>query len=182
MFIFSKRLVKIEEFYFKDYKMSSMCEYMELSLQGRKETIMDKQKELAVKVMELANKITGWNFQMEDDGNFYYVMTTVTDLKRKNRMAVYYTVGKQYALLTVFSPSKEYNEALVYEEVKALPYKNAILSNYGVYATAFRNEGVYFNSILPLDVLENRTSSIVGAVMVELLDAMTEAINPRSRN
>lgn len=154
----------------------------EHSRKGGKENIMNRQKELAVKVMKLANEVTGWNFSMEQDGDSYYVITTVTDLARKNRMAICYTIRERYALLTVFCPYKEYDEALVDMKVNMLPCKNEILHKYGVFATTFRKTGLYFNSPLPLDVLENETSSIVGAVTVELLDAVTEVINHRNRN
>lgn len=142
---------------------------------------MNRQKELAVKVMKLANDFTGWNFSMEQDGDSCYVITTVTDLARKNRMAVYYTIRERYALLTVFCPYKEYDEALVDMKVEMLPYKNEIFYKYGAYATTFRKTGIYFNSPLPLDVLENETSSIVGAVTVELLDAVMEVISHSNR-
>lgn len=142
---------------------------------------MNKQKELAVKVMEHANAFTGWNFQMEQDGDSYYVITTVSCLTEKNRMAIYYTIRERYALLTVFSPDKGYDEKLVDMEIKLLPYKNAILHKYGAFATTFRDTGIYFNSLLPLDVLENETNSIVGAVAVELLDAVQEVVNYSNR-
>ena len=149
---------------------------------GRKENIMDRQKELAEKVVKLAKDFTGWNFSMEQDGDSCYVITTVTDLARKNRITIYYTIREQYALLTVFCPYKGYNEALVGMEVNMLPYKNEIFYKYGVFATTFRETGIYFNSPFPLDVLENETSSIVGAVTADLLGAVMDVINYGNRN
>ena len=42
---------------------------------------MNRQKELAVKVMELVNEFTHWNFQMMQEGSIYLVGTTLCSQK-----------------------------------------------------------------------------------------------------
>ena len=46
---------------------------------------MNRQKELAVKVMELVNEFTHWNFQMMQEGSIYLVGTTGNECLLQNR-------------------------------------------------------------------------------------------------
>ena len=57
---------------------------------------MGRQKELAIKVMELVNEFTHWNFQMIQEGNIYLVGTTLYNQKGQE-MNVYYKIVDEKA-------------------------------------------------------------------------------------
>ena len=131
---------------------------------------MNKQKELAVKVMELANAFTGWNFQMEQEDNFYLVGTTLSNQKGQE-MTVYYLIGENWAELQVISTNNEYNLKFLKKKI------NEIALNYPVYAMGVGEDSISIKSPMLLDVLDRDMAVIIRKRMVDMMQAMTDIIN-----
>lgn len=131
---------------------------------------MNKQKELAVKVMELANEFTGWNFQMEKEGNAYHVGTTLQNQKGQN-MVIDYLIGEKEAQLTVHSPNCRYDDCYVGERINAIPL------DYPVYAVGMGKNSFSINTPMSTEVLESQIGTIVMQRMADMVGAVTDIIN-----
>lgn len=120
---------------------------------------MGRQKELAVKVMELVNEFTHWNFQMIQEGNIYLVGTTLYNQKGQE-MNVYYKIVDEKAQLDVFVSKLEYGCDFVNKKVKELAQK-FIVGMVGV------NGGMLIlESMMPLQFFESNMHVIVMERMI----------------
>lgn len=131
---------------------------------------MNKQKEFAIKVMELANAFTGWNFQMEQEENFYLVGTTLPNQIGQN-MAVCYQIWKEDVQLTVLSLNSGYDESYVRERILAIP------QGISVYFEGMGEEGFTVNSLMPIGELDSQTGTIVMERMADMIQAMIDITN-----
>ncbi len=131
---------------------------------------MNKQKELAVKVMELANALTQWDFEMKQENNTYLVGTTLQNQKGQN-MTICYQIGKENTQLTVFSSNCRYDDVLVSEKINAIPLALP------VYGLAFGKTDLSINSPMSTDLLDSQMGTIVMRRMPDMIGAMTDIIN-----
>mgnify|MGYP006972691524 CR=1 FL=1 len=131
---------------------------------------MDRQKELAVKVMELVNEFTHWNFQMIQEGNIYLVGTTLYNQKGQE-INVYYKIVDEKAQLDVFVSKFEYDCDFVYKKIKELAQK-FIVGMVGV-----NGEMLILESMMPLQFFESNMHIIVMKRMTDMLETMTEIVN-----
>ena len=131
---------------------------------------MNRQKELAAKVMKLANDFTGWNFQMHKDGSIYYVETELHNQKGQN-MKIYYLIGKENAQLMVLSTDGRYDGRYAGERIEAMPL------GYSAYSMEMGAYSLAINSSIPIDVLDSQMGTIVMKRMTDMAEAMTDIIN-----
>ncbi len=131
---------------------------------------MSKQKELAMKVMGIANEFTHWNFQMEQEGNIYLVGTTLSNQKGQE-LTIYYLIGEEEAQLTVISPNCRYDDCNINEKVHAIPLE------YPVYVVAMGNISLSLNSPMPIGVLDSQMGTIVLKRMPDMIQAMTDIVD-----
>lgn len=131
---------------------------------------MGRQKELAIKVMELVNEFTHWNFQMIQEGNIYLVGTTLYNQKGQE-MNVYYKIVDEKAQLDVFVSKFEYDCDFVRKKVKELAQK-FIVGMVGV-----NGEMLILESMMPLQFFESNMHIIVMKRMTDMLETMTEIVN-----
>lgn len=131
---------------------------------------MNKQKELAVKVMELANAFTGWNFQMEQEENLYLVGTTLSNQKGQE-MTIYYLIGENWAELQVISTNNQYDLQFLEKKI------NEIALNYPVYAMGLGEDSISIKSPMLLEVLDRNMAVIIRKRMVDMLQTMTDVLN-----
>ena len=136
---------------------------------------MNKQKEIAVKVMELANEFAGWNFQMEKEGNIYHVGTTLQNQKGQN-MVIDYQIGERNAQLTVYSSNCRYDDCYVGERINAIPL------DYPVYAVGMGINSFSINTPMSIEVLESQIGTIVMRRMADMVGAVTDIIGYTSKN
>lgn len=138
---------------------------------GRKgESFMNKQKELAVKVMKFANEFTHWNFQMEKEGNIYIVGTTLSNDKGQET-AIYYLIGEGCAELKVVSVDNKYDYGFLKRQTKK------IAKRYPIYVMGVEGDSISINSPILLEVLERDMADIISKRMVDMLQAMTDILN-----
>ena len=115
---------------------------------------MNRQKELAVKVMELANEFTHWNFQMMQEGSIYLVGTTLYN-QNGREMNVCYKIEDEKAQLDVFVSGVEYDDDFVHKKVKELAQK------FTVGMAGVNGEMLILESKMPLQSFENNMHVIV---------------------
>lgn len=131
---------------------------------------MNRQKELAVKVMELANEFTHWNFQMMQEGSIYLVGTTLYNQKGQE-MNVYYKIVDEKAQLDVFVSGTEYDDDFAHKKVKELAQKFTV-------GMAGINGGMLIlESVMSLQSFESNMHVVVMERMTDMLEAMTEIVN-----
>lgn len=130
---------------------------------------MNRQKELAVKVMELANEFTHWNFQMMQEGSIYLVGTTLCNQKGLE-MNVYYKIVDEKAQLDVFVSGVEYDDGFVHKKVKELAQK------FTVGMAGVNGEMLILESVMPLRFFEGNMHVAVMERMADMLGAMIEII------
>ncbi len=131
---------------------------------------MNRQKELAVKVMELVNEFTHWNFQMMQEGSIYLVGTTLCSQKGQE-MNVCYKIEDEKVQLNVFVSDVEYDDDFVHKKVKELAQKFAV----GV--AGVNGWMLTLENVMPLQFFESNMHVIVMERMTDMLEAMTEIVN-----
>lgn len=131
---------------------------------------MSKQKELAIRVMELANALTGWNFQMEQEEDLYLVGTTLSNQKG-HEVTIYYLIGENWAELQVISMNNKYDLQFLKKKI------NEIALNYPVYAMGMGEDSISIKSPMLLEVLDRDMAVIIRKRMVDMLQTMTDVLN-----
>ena len=137
---------------------------------------MKNQKLLAKYLMELANRLTEWNFQLtKSDGNYY--VEAVISTSTKGTIIVSFIIKDWYVLLKVWSPDGKYYDALVKNKLIELSGENAIANEYGIYSTVLGEKtGICLNSPMPLKVLEKETVTVIKGLMLNMISALAEII------
>lgn len=131
---------------------------------------MNKQKELAVKVMKFANEFTHWNFQIEKEGDIHIVGTILSNGKGQET-AIYYLIGEDCAVLKVVSMGNKYDYGFLESQVKKMAMK------YPIYAMGVEGDSISINSPILTGVLERDMADIISKRMVDMLQAMTDILN-----
>ena len=131
---------------------------------------MNNQKEIAVKVMKLANDFTNWGFQMKKEDDAYLVWAELYNQKG-NKMVIYYVVGEEESQLMVLSPNSRYDDCYVNERINAIPLEHPI------YATGMGKYSLSINSPMSTEVLDSQMGAIVLKRMADMAEAMTDIIN-----
>lgn len=130
---------------------------------------MNKQKELAVKVLEHANETTHWDFQMEQVGDSYLIMTAFRN-QRGQEMTVCYQIGKDMTELQVISINSRYDYGFLQKKVNGLGLSCPV---YGVVAG---DKNLAIVSPIPSELLDRYMPVVVRKRMVDMLDAMADII------
>lgn len=131
---------------------------------------MNKQKELAVKVMKFANEFTHWNFQMKKEGDIHLVGTTLSNGKGQE-IAIYYLIGESCAELRIISMDNKYDYGFLESKIKKMALR------YPMYAMGVDENIISINSPILLEVLERDMADIISKRMVDMLQAMTDILN-----
>lgn len=131
---------------------------------------MNRQEELSINVMELANEFTNWDFKLIQEGEIYLVGTTLSN-QTGQEMNVYYKIVGEKAQLDVFVSEFEYDGDFVDKKVNELAQKFSI----GVAGVDGRI--LILESKMPLQVFESEMHVIVMERMTAMVEAMTEIIN-----
>lgn len=135
---------------------------------------MSKQKELAVKVMKFANETTHWDFQMEQAGNSYFIMTAFRNQKGQE-ITICYQIEKDMAELQVISINSRYDYEFLQKKIDGLGL------NYPVYAMGVGDRNISIVSPIPSELLDRYMAVIVRKRMVDMLDAMADIIGFHKR-
>lgn len=137
---------------------------------------MKKQKLLAKHLLELANRLTQWNFLLTESGGYYYMETMMTT-HTKETIIISFIIKDWYVLLKVWSPDGKYNDGIVKNKLIKLSGENAIANKYGIYSTVLGEKtGICINSPIPLEVFEREMDSVIRKLMVGMTAAMLEII------
>lgn len=130
---------------------------------------MSKQKELALKVMKLANEFSHWNFYIEQGKSSYFVKTALKNQKGQE-ITICYEIAEELAELQIISINSKYDYGFLQKKV------NVIGHRYPVYAMGVGDRNISIVSPMPLGVLDRYMAVIVRKRMVDMLDAMADII------
>lgn len=130
---------------------------------------MNREKEIALKVMEFVNEFTHWNFQMEQEGNLYLVETILSN-QRGQEIAIRYLIGGSWAELQVISMNNKYDFELLEKKI------NRIALRYPVYGMGIEDNSVSIKSPMLLEVLDRDIAVIIRERMVDMIQAMTDIL------
>ena len=131
---------------------------------------MNRKEYFALKVMELASEFTGWDFQMEKDGNSYLVGTALSN-QQGQEIFIYYLIEECCAELRVISLNNKYDYEILKKKI------NKIALRYPVYAMGVGENGICIHSPMSLDILDRDMTVIIRERMVDMIQAMTELFN-----
>lgn len=135
---------------------------------------MSKQKELAVKVMKLANEFSHWNFQIEQGKSSYFVKTALKNQKGQE-ITICYEIAEELAELQIISINSKYDYGFLQKKIDGLGL------NYPVYAMGVGDRNISIVSPIPSELLDRYMAVIVRKRMVDMLDAMAEIIGFHKR-
>lgn len=148
---------------------------MELPLWGREEKLMKKQETLAKKLLEQANELTRWNFQISKNDDVYFVETMICN-NAKGKIFATFKIADWYVLLKIWSPECRYDSDFVYKKLVELSCGDRIVNKYGIYSTTFGKDGMCLNTPIPLEVMENNMVTVVKGLMINMIGTMAEII------
>ncbi len=134
---------------------------------------MKEGKELAVKVKEFLNVFTGWNFQIQQEGDSYVVGTSLEN-EQGHHMMVCYEIHNESVQLRVIAIDCKCTFDYIKEKVKAagLQFRiNAVELDESVFA---------LEKTTTSKVLDHRLFAIARDHMPVMMEIMTEIIHEKA--
>ena len=131
---------------------------------------MKRQKELAVKVMEVANQETGWNFQLDHEEDVYLVGTAFRNQKG-HEIAIYFLIGENMAELQVISINSKYDYEYLVKKI------NETALRYPVYAMGVGDNDIAIKSPILLEALDRYVANIIRRRMIDMIQTMKDIIS-----